>query len=136
MAPVSSKAFFDIQATIKCGFTLKLVCHMIITDSHCRFLLLTHVKSWNNQSLNTVVSIKVRRYRQIIILKISVVDIKHFLKQLWVSVYFLIDRIKSFSEYNVFEFKVFYNTIDYNIIDCTSHSFSQFKTHPCILGNT
>ena len=32
-APVSSKKFLDIQATIECGFTLKPVCDMIITYS-------------------------------------------------------------------------------------------------------
>ena len=31
MAPVSSKGFLDIQATIKCGFTLKRVRGMIRT---------------------------------------------------------------------------------------------------------
>ena len=28
-APASSKEFFDIQATIECGFTLKGICDMI-----------------------------------------------------------------------------------------------------------
>ena len=32
-APVSSKEFLDIQATIECGFTLKQVCDMIKTYS-------------------------------------------------------------------------------------------------------
>ena len=31
MAPASSKEFLDIQATAECGFTLKLVRHMIKT---------------------------------------------------------------------------------------------------------
>ena len=31
MVPVSSKEFFDIQATVECRFTLKLICDMIIT---------------------------------------------------------------------------------------------------------
>ena len=31
IAPVSSKEFLDIQATIECGFTLKRVCDMIKT---------------------------------------------------------------------------------------------------------
>ena len=30
MAPVLSEEFLDIQATIECRFTLKLVCNMII----------------------------------------------------------------------------------------------------------
>ena len=29
IAPVSSKEFLDIQATIECGFTMKRVRHMI-----------------------------------------------------------------------------------------------------------
>ena len=29
MAPVSSKEFFDVQANIECGFTLKVVPEMI-----------------------------------------------------------------------------------------------------------
>ena len=33
MVPVSSKEFLDIQATIECRFTLKLVRDMIITYS-------------------------------------------------------------------------------------------------------
>ena len=33
IAPVSSKEFLDIQATIECGFTLKQVCDIIRTDS-------------------------------------------------------------------------------------------------------
>ena len=34
MAPVLSQEFLDIQATIECRFTLKLVRDMIITCSH------------------------------------------------------------------------------------------------------
>ena len=34
MAPVSSKEFLDIQATIECGFTLKCVRDMIRRFSH------------------------------------------------------------------------------------------------------
>ena len=33
IAPVSSKEFLDIQATIECGFTLKHVCDTITTCS-------------------------------------------------------------------------------------------------------
>ena len=33
-APVSSKEFLHIQATIECGFTLKCICGMIRTYSH------------------------------------------------------------------------------------------------------
>ena len=34
MAPASSKGFLDIQATVECGFTLKLVRDMIKTYNH------------------------------------------------------------------------------------------------------
>ena len=34
MAPASSKEFLDIQATVECGFTLKLVRDMIKTYNH------------------------------------------------------------------------------------------------------
>ena len=37
-APVSSKEFLDIQATIECGFTLKRVRGMTSTYSHDDFL--------------------------------------------------------------------------------------------------
>ena len=40
MAPVSSKEFLDIQATIECRFTLKLVRDLIITYSICLYFYL------------------------------------------------------------------------------------------------
>ena len=38
LAPVSSKEFFDSQATIECGFTLKRVWDMIRTYNQQKYL--------------------------------------------------------------------------------------------------
>ena len=54
MAPASSKEFLDIQATVECGFTLKLVRDMIksynqdYSELHYRFQIL------ENRNRNTV----------------------------------------------------------------------------------
>ena len=41
-APASSKGFFDIQATIECGFTLKRVLDMIRTYSQLQNIIYTN----------------------------------------------------------------------------------------------
>ena len=48
LEPVSSKEFFDIQATIECGFTLKRVSEMIRTYSQTEIVLPFFMSSSKN----------------------------------------------------------------------------------------
>ena len=47
MAPASSKEFLDIQATVECGFTLKLVRDMIKTYNQKYYLPRIDLKKYN-----------------------------------------------------------------------------------------
>ena len=70
MAPASSKEFLDIQATVECGFTLKLVRDMIKTYNQKYYLPRIDLKKYNviidgrNFYVNPIES-DVEKYREL-----------------------------------------------------------------------